>query len=140
MTIYLYRSAVSVNELSPRVPVEVTPIAVTSEADPLEEPPVVLQEKQTGKHSCDFITVLNYGETRSLQLNIEVIPKSSQFPKSHPNPEIVIPIPKELSQTHSKFQSDQKVIPKTSQSHTKVTSKSPQSHHKVFTKSSQNTS
>jgi len=40
-------SAVSVNELSPRVPVEVTPIAVTSEADPLEEPPVVLQEKQT---------------------------------------------------------------------------------------------
>ena len=49
MIIYLYRSAVSVNELSPRVPVEVTPIAVTSEADPLEEPPVVLQEKQTGK-------------------------------------------------------------------------------------------
>ena len=91
MIIFLYRSAVSVNELSPRVPVEVTPIAVTSEADPLEEPPVVLQEKQTGKHSCDFITVLNYGETRSLQLNIEVIPKSSQFPKSHPNPKRVVP-------------------------------------------------
>ena len=81
MIIDVYRSAVSVNELSPRVPVEVTPIAVTSEADPLEEPPVVLQEKQTGKYKCDFLTVLNFGETRSLQLNIEVIPipkKSSQ--------------------------------------------------------------
>jgi len=40
-------SAVSVNELSPRVPVEVTPIVVSSEPDPLEEPPVVVQEKQT---------------------------------------------------------------------------------------------
>ena len=60
MIIYLYRSAVSVNELSPRVPVEVTPIAVTSEADPLEEPPVVLQEKQTGKYKFDYLTVLNH--------------------------------------------------------------------------------
>ena len=59
MIIYLYRSAVSVNELSPRVPVEVTPIAVTSEADPLEEPPVVLQEKQTGKFVCLFILLLS---------------------------------------------------------------------------------
>jgi hypothetical protein len=40
-------STVSVNELSPRVPVEVSSISVTSEPEPLEEPaPVVVQEKQ----------------------------------------------------------------------------------------------
>jgi len=41
-------SAVSVNELSPRVPVEVSSISVNSEPEPLEEPtaPVVVQEKQ----------------------------------------------------------------------------------------------
>ena len=32
------------NELLPRVPVEVTPIAFTSEPEPLEEPAVVVQE------------------------------------------------------------------------------------------------
>jgi len=75
-------SAVSVNELSPRVPVEVTPIAVTSEADPLEEPPVVLQEKQTAPEVIEDNTP---PKTEAIEAEISI-----EAPSSSPATAVVV--------------------------------------------------